>query len=405
MKKFIAVVITVIMLMSVCGMQSFAFTIKLPTVTEVSVVDASPVSMKELDRQKAERDELIERYMEEFGVTQEELDEYLQELMGSNVGKLFNRFHITNAVLELTLSDGSVVECDLEDGVYDIDDYTWISVNAYVTYDEYTAAKEEDRDTVEVIVECSVTSIISGISKDSEFTLESEVVDCFIKDFTPVSALDYSLYEYSDTLDLEGKKFRVTYADGSKKTLTAKYDSTLESYVLGDEEIWVWFDSDDEDNFTVELHYMDEIYEHSVTFDEASPYESIEITDYVFSETDGLTSISYVITDTKGNEKSFTVDTTAGLYNGSLYPEWHNAAVYDSYYIAVLGDVAYGYDEEEAVNYEVYISMGDLESESIFLDYYEDEPMTFLEKIEEIIASILAVFFNILSFFDTESVI
>lgn len=398
MKKFIAVVITVIMLMSVCAMQSFAFTIKLPTVTEVSVVDASPVSMKELDRQKAERDELLERYMEEFGVTQEELDEYLQELMGSNVGKLFNRFYITNAVLELTLSDGSVVECDLEDGVYDIDDYTWISVNAYVTYDEYTATKEEDRDTAEVIVECSVISIISGISKDSEFTLESEVVDCFIKDFTPVSALDYSLYEYSDTLDLEGKKFSVTYADGSKKTLTAKYDSTVGDYVLGDEEIWVWFDSDDEDNFTVELYYMDEIYEHSVTFDEVSPYESIEITDYVFSETDGLTSISYVITDTKGNEKSFTVDTTAGLYNGSLYPEWYNAAVYDSYYITVLGDVAYGYDEEEAVNYEIYIGMGDLESESIFLDYYEDEPMTFLEKIEEIIASILTVFFNLLSF-------
>lgn len=398
MKKIIAVVITVIMLMSVCGMQSFAFTIKLPTVTEISIVEASPVSMKELDRQKAERDELLEFYMEEFGVTQEELDEYLLEIMGSNVGKWFNRLYITNAVLELTLSDGSVVECDLEEGGYEIDDYTFISVDAYVTYDEYTAVKEEDRDTAEVIVECSVFSIISGISKDSEFTLESEVVDCFIKDFTPVSALDYSLYELSDTLNLEGKKFSVTYADGSKKTLTAKYDPSVENYVLGDEELWVWFEGDDEDNYTVELEYMDETYEHSVTFDEESPYESIEITDYTFSETDGLTSISYVITDTKGNEKSFTVDTTAALYDGSLYPDWYSAAVYDSYYITVLGDVAYDYMGEEATNYEVYLSMGDLYSESIYLDYYEEETMTFFEKIEEIIASILAAFFNLLSF-------
>lgn len=393
MKKFIAVVITVIMLMSLCGMQSFAFTIKLPTVTEVSVVDASPVSMKELDRQKAERDELLESYMEEFGVTQEELDEYLQELMGSNVGKLFNRFYITNAVLELTLSDGSVVECDLEDGVYDIDDYTWISVDAYVTYDEYTAAKEEDRDTAEVIVECSVVSIISGISKDSEFTLEAEVVDCFIKDFTPVSALDYSLYEYSDTLDLEGKKFRVTYADGSKKTLTAKYDSTVGNYVLGDEKIWVWFDSDDEDNFTVELHYMDEIYEHSVNFDEVSPYESIEITDYVFSETDGLTSISYVITDTKGNEKSFTVDTTPALVEGTLYPEWYNIAVFDSCFVALCGEEAYDYDSGEITGYEIYLSMGELYSESVILDYDGEDSRTLLEKIEDIIAIILSFFF------------
>ena len=400
MKKFIAVVITVIMLMSLCGMQSFAFTIKLPTVTEVSVVDTSPVSMKELDRQKAERDEFFESYMEEFGVTQEELDEYLQELMGSNVGKLFNRFYITNAVLELTLSDGSVVECDLEDGVYDIDDYTWISVDAYVTYDEYTAAKEEDRDTAEVIVECSVISIISGISKDSEFTLESEVVDCFIKDFTPVSALDYSLYEYSDTLDLEGKKFRVTYADGSKKTLTAKYDSTAESYVLGDEEIWVWFDSDDEDNFIVELYYMDEIYEHSVTFDEASPYESIEITDYVFSETDGLTSISYVITDNKGKEKSFTVDTSAALADEELNFMWQPIAVFDSYYISIDGEDAYDTDGDKVVGCSIYLEMGDVFSEPVVIDYIVEDSRTLLEKIEDVIASILRVFF--LLFFPDE---
>ena len=72
MKKIISVVITVIMLMSVCAMQGSAFTVKLPTVTAVKVVEASPVSMKEFEN----TEKLIEEYID-----------YLEEELGFEITK------------------------------------------------------------------------------------------------------------------------------------------------------------------------------------------------------------------------------------------------------------------------------------------------------------------------------
>ncbi|MBR5826875.1 MAG: hypothetical protein IKY78_07300 [Clostridia bacterium] len=389
MKKIMAVILTVIMLMSLCGMQSSAFTIKLPTVTGVKFVEASPVSMKDFENSEKLVEEYLDYIEDELGI---DISDF--EMFGDLLGELYD-FYVEDGIVELTLSDGSVVEVDLEEGCYEIDRYTDINVTAYVKYDDYIALKESKAETVDVTFECSVYSYISSISKDSTFTLEADIVDCFVKEFKPVSTINYKLYEDSDIIDLEGKKFSVTYADGTKKTLTAKFDPEEGEYLLGDEHIYTLF-SDNK----VWFGYMDEIYEHSVTFEKENPYESIEITDYVFSETDGLTSISYVITDNKGKEKSFTVDTSAALADEELNFMWQPIAVFDSYYISIDGEDAYDADGDKVVGCSIYLEMGDLESEPVVLDYIEEDSRTLLEKIEDVIAAILGVFF--LLFFPDE---
>lgn len=404
MKKVLAVVITVIMLMSLCGMQSFAFTVKLPTVTGVESVAGTSVSMKALDNSKKNTDDYIAYVTEELGISIEELREHCEELFGESFEDMFYSFQVSD-ILALTLSDGSEVEIDT-DLYYEIDRYTKINVNAHVTYDDYLTAKQENADTVNVTVDCEVYSYISGISKDSSFVIEAELVDCFVKDFTPVSVIDYSLYEDSDELDLEGKKFLVTHADGTAKTYTAKFDAAEESFMLNGEDLYVWFDDD-----KVTIEYMDEFYEHSVSFDGESPYESIEIVDYELSETEGLTSVTYEITDNKGNSKSFTADMTPYLEEGSLYPEYYYSMVdaYDSYGVYVCCDEYIDYDSALPVvsAMELYVSMGDLYSESVEIEYYTptEEEKDILTVIEDIIAGILTAFFNILSFFDIEPVI
>lgn len=396
MKKVIAVVITVIMLMSLCGMQSFAFTIKLPTVTEAKIIGDDPVSVKGLDKSAEAREEYIDYLKNVHGIDIEDM-EYLAEEI--------NKLYLGDIDVELTLTDGSVVEMNVDE-YYEIDRYTKITVSAYVTYENYLELKERGADTVEITFDCSVYSNISGISKDSSFVIEAELVDCFVKDFTPVSVIDYSLYEDSDELDLEGKKFLVTYADGTAKTYTAKFDAAEESFILNGEDLYVWFDDD-----KVTIEYMDEFYEHSVSFDGESPYESIEVVDYELSETEGLTSVTYEITDNKGNSKSFTADMTPYLEEGGLYPEYYYSMVdaYDSYGVYVCCDEYIDYDSALPVvsAMELYVSMGDLYSESVEIEYYTPtgEERDILTVIEDIIAGILTAFFDILSFFDTESVI
>ena len=387
MKKIMAVILSVIMLMSLCGMQSSAFTIKLPTVTELKILDDEPISLKGLDYSAKERQEYID-YLEEWYDIDIEDTGYLYEEI--------NKFYLGDIDVELTLSDGSVATMNVDE-YYEIDRYTEIRVSAYVTYDEYLELKESGADTVEITLDCSVYSYVSSFSKDSTFTVECDVVDCIIKSFKPTSTINYNLYELSDTLDLEGKKFSVTYADGTKKTLTAKFDAEEEGYILGDESLFVWFNEDD----TVEIQYIDEIYTHAVTYDNESPYESIEITDYTFNEEESLlTSISYVITDNKGKQKSFTVDTSAALADEELNFMWQPIAVFDSYYISIDGDDAYDTDGDKVVGCSIYLEMGDVFSEPVVIDYIVEDSRTLLEKIEDVIASILGVFF--LLFFPDE---
>ena len=377
MKKITAVVLTVIMLMSLCGMQSSAFTVKLPTVTELEILDDEPISMKGLDYSAKERQEYIDYLEEWYDIDIEDMGYLYEEI---------NKFYLGNFDVELNV-----------DEYYEIDRYTEITVDAYVLYDDYLELKESGADTVKITLDCYVYSYVSGISKDSTFTVECDVVDCIIKSFKPTSTINYDLYEDSDTLDLEGKKFSVTYADGTKKTLTAKYDIEEELYVLGDDYIYLWFTEDDK----VEIQYIDEVYTHSVTWDNESPYESIEITDYAFNEEEGLlTSISYVITDKKGKEKSFTVDTSSVLADADLNFIWQELAVFDSYAVTLYSEDAYDDESEEIVGYELYLEMGDIFSEPVVIDYIVEDSRTLLEKIEDVIASILRVFF--LLFFPDE---
>lgn len=410
MKKFISVMLTVLMLVAVLPLQSFAFTVKLPTVESVRFVDDLGVSAKAVETQKKEVDEMIEKVTEmleeELGELEYSVEDLLSMVGIEGMEELYN-FLLTDDygyTVEAVLSDGSTYKIDLYDGRASIDRYTHVTVSAQVKYSDYLEAVEADEDAVAVTLFCSVLSDVSGISKKSEFTLEKELIPCFVKSIKPVSTLNYTVYEDSDYLNLDGKKFKVTYADGSQETYTAeKLTGEFGGYMLDGKELYCFLDTLDEEKPVVMLEYLDAIYKHDIKVEE-SPYESIEITDCKLDEIDGLTSITYKLTKSNGKTVSRTVDMTPYL-DGELYPDWVVADVYDTYEIWV--DASEKYSDSllsgEILGYELYASMGYLESDAVELPYYEKpQSQDIMERIEDIIASVLSVFFNFLSLFSSE---
>lgn len=403
MKKLIAVVITVIMFIAVCPLQSLAFTVKLPTVESVKFVDDVPVSIKDIETSKAMIEELIDEMLaefeEEYGELQFDLESIIDMLGYDSVEELYNYFFFGTDYgykLEAVLSDGSVYEIDLSEGYAEIDRYTYIDVEAMVKYADYLAAVEAGENTVPVAVSCAVVSDISGIEKSSEFILEKETVDCFVKSIAPVTALDDTYYEESEMPNLEGESFVVTFADSSKEIYKAKFDPEIGEFVLGDATLGsiVFMDR-------AIIGYYDAVYEYDITCVD-SPYESIEITDYAFDVDNGLTSVTYEIVETDGKSKSFTVDTTPYL-DGGLYPDYTTIGFYDSMTISLNCDeiIDWRSNNYEVQGMELYLSMSYLlYSESVELEYVEkvEEEKDILTVIEDIIAAILTRFFSIFSF-------
>ncbi len=414
MKKLISVVLAVIMLVAVFPLHSFAFTVKLPTVEEVKFTESIGVSAKAIETQKKEIDLMIEKVTEmleeELGELDYEIEDILEIAGFEGIEELYNYELIDDYgyAVEVKLSDGSVYEIELSDGYADIDRYTRVVVFAEVKYSDYLKAVEADEDIVDVTLTCSVVSDVSGISKDKEFTLEKDLTDCFIKSIKPVSTLNYTVYEDSDYIDLEGKKFKVTYADGSQKTYTAeKLTGEYGGYTMNGIEFFCVLDTLDEENPRVILEYLDAYYEHSVTVKE-SPYDSIEITDYECGEAEGLTSVTYKLIKTNSKSVSRTVDLTPYL-DGELYPSWVIADIYDTYEICIDASEIYSNDNllsGDVIGYELYVLMGYIESEAVELPYYESpQSQNILERIEDIIASILRVIFNFFSIFSSDEVI
>ena len=66
MKKIIAVLITVILLISVSPLQSLAFTVKLPTVESVKFLDDVAISRKDIEDYKASIDEMIDEIITDY---------------------------------------------------------------------------------------------------------------------------------------------------------------------------------------------------------------------------------------------------------------------------------------------------------------------------------------------------
>lgn len=398
MKKIIAVIITVIMLVGICPLQSFAFTVKLPTVESVRFLDDVPVSVKDIETGKEMVEELIDEFLkeyeEEFGEL--ELDfETVLNMLGYESKEALYDYKLSDCdygyKAEVVLSDGSIYEIDLFEGWAEIDRYTYIYIDAVVKYNDYLKAAEAEKDEVPVTVSCEVKSDISGIGKESTFVLYKDTVDCFVKSIVPVSTLDTTYYEDSVMPNLASKSFLITYADSTQKTCKAKFDPSEGEFVLDGAVLSsIIFGN------KAYISYYDAVYEFDITYTE-SPYESIEITDYTFDPEKGLTSVSCKIIKENGKSKSITADLTPFL-DGELYPSYADVAFYDSMLVTVWCEEIIDWDSKnyDVTGMELCVSHGYMYSESVTLPYVEkqeQEKKDFLTVLEDIIAAILTRFF------------
>ena len=399
MKKIIAVVLTVIMLISVSPIQSYAFTIKLPTVKSVKFLDDIAVSRKDIEYHKEQADENIEEYIEYYKEWYGEdiSADDVAEFMGfESVEELYNySLDDYGYTVEATLSDGTVHEIDVYQGHSDIDRYTTVLIWAEVKYTDYLAAVEADEDVIPVTVYCEVYSSISGIGKSSEFTLEKDFINCIVKKIAPKNTLSKTYYEDSYIPDLEGESFIVTYADGSKKTYKAEFDVEEGEYMLGGEPLWTFADED-----KAYIWYYDALYEYTCTPVE-SPYEKIEISDYTLTEEEGLTSITLKITKKNGKTDKVVADLTDILDEDEFYPYYEGVVFYDTYIIYVYSDEIADWESKNPVvtGVELTAEMGDIYSEGVVVEYYE-APVGKKDAatvIEDVLAFILIRFFEIIS--------
>ncbi|MBR3816851.1 MAG: hypothetical protein IKJ27_09020 [Clostridia bacterium] len=404
MKKFIAVILTVIMFIAVCPLQSLAFTVKLPTVESVRFIDDVPVSVKDIEtgKEMIEEfiDEMLKEFEEEFGELEFDIETVLNILGYESKEELYD-FYLSDCdygyKVEATLSDGSVYEIDFPEGRAEIDRYTYIYIDAVVKYKDFVAAKEAGESEIPVTVSCEVISDISGIGKESSFVLYKDTVDCFVKSIAPVSTLDTTYYEDSVMPNLEGESFVITFADSTQKTCKAKFDPAEDEFVLDGAVLSSLIFGN-----KAYISYYDAVYEFDITYVD-SPYESIELTDYDFDEENGLTSVSYKIVKNNGTSKSFTVDVTPYLCE-ELYPFYTTVGFYDSMPVTVSCDEIIDWEspDYEVIGMELYVSIGYLYSDSAELPYVEkaeeEEEKDILTVIEDIIAAILTRFFSVFSF-------
>ncbi len=355
MKKFLCVILTVFMLMSLFAVSSFAAE-RQPTIEKVEIVDSYPISKAELEEmdypsypEYADADDRINMYYSYF--------EYL---------------------FKITLSDGTSVEFNSyydDEKIYEIDEDTKLYVTAYMLEGELAAALDSGATKVPVYVDCltyqsSLEGIINFQKVESYRTgyvaeLEKEIVDKYVVSFEPVEEIK-AVYEDSDYYDITGAEFNVEYYDGTKgkyKVENIGISNDKSEFELNGDQVFSFVDSPyyddeseyDEDKAKVEIEYLDCYYEKIVDIKE-NPYEAIKITDYKLEEGVGVTSISFDITKKDGTTKSYTVNTEPFIDNDwEKYLPSGDILGVDGYYVYLATDVYGTLEESELV---IAISMG-----------------------------------------------
>ncbi len=291
MKKFLAVLLALVTLMSVMMIPSFAAT-PLPEVEDVKFIDDNAISIKELT---IYFDEMLEWY-EEDGSPELIEDEY---------------FYLNDTAfdyeVEVALSDGNKVELSLFNNLVEMEKYD-VYVGAYVSYGEYLKAKNNNAKTVDVEISVTVDNTfytLYGNSVTTDFTVAKAVKNCYVLSIIPVEFLPSKFYRNCEYFELDGTKFLVTYSDLKSEILTIRSEKSIYGYVdayyLGDEYIDLYISEDEELTF----QFYDEIFTKKVVVED-EPFEKIEIKECEFdAKSITLSSIKYDVTLKDGTVKSF----------------------------------------------------------------------------------------------------
>lgn len=413
LKKVLAIMLTVIMLLSAVSIHSFAALdfLRMPEIAAVEIVgeDAEKaLSFSEIEYFYESLQEEFENMTDEYDFgfdadIYEIIEEYpfLKNLFNYNL----SHTDIVNYDFEVTLSNGDKITVKADDTYVEYKKIFAVSAYASVSYDDYLEAKENGTDTIKLTVEGEISNmLLEGYVEPNSAVFKKEVplVDCYIKSITPISGVPEKVYEYCDYYEIEGAKFKVVYPDGTSKILKAEktvgFNDGYEyvNYTLNNEALYVY----EYDEGILEFSYLDAVAKKKIGYyEDTDPFKSVKITDYVFDEATGLTSISYDITMNNSEVKSFTKDFTS-QDNLAVFP-YGILDVMDGFYIVLNpypGD-AYDSEEEYEAGYIYFnVTAGEC-NDSVKVEFSATQEINVLlkiiEKITEIIDMLKAVISNI----------
>ncbi len=385
LKKLLCTVMALMMLLSVMGVQSLAApSIGLPTATDVEVVLKRDVSLKSIGVFYDELRALYEEMSEDFGFDGMSFDDFLDSYAGGLMS-----YQLQDEVEKyiVTLSNGKTLEVPSE-GCLEYNAFYDIFVWTTVTYNDYKEALDNDKKKINVDVEVSVSSEYGGgaFDKTANFEKSFKLVNCYVKSIKAVSGLPETCYVMDDYLQLEGAKFKITYADGKTKTAKVKTvfgDGVCDvSYTLDGEKFSYYFEDDE----TVCYTFIDGTVNAPIKMKNGDPFKKIKITDYTLDGAE-VTSVSYDITWKNGTKKSYTNEVALGGEEIYATPEY-----IDGFCVYVYCTEPFGEEPEEGYDY-ITVAVGDHED---FVKYESVSGGSFLEKfvkaLTDIIAKIMELF-------------
>lgn len=374
MKKLTAIILTVIMLMTILPLNSFALFSKLPTVKSISFKTEDPIYYSELKKAF----DAVLNYAEE-----EQRDPEDEELFYDIC------HHLNDYVVTLKFTDGTSLT--LTEDYYECDDYE-ITIWAEVNLLEATEAYEHGATTVPVYVYANIYNNYKDYYSE-KVTIDFAVAERYFKSIEYISGLPEEISENDNFLDLNGYKFKVTYVDGTEKTVVLEED---ENYDFNIDNHYVSYDIDS-DNKKVIFSCFD--VECSVDINIIDyPFSNILITDTVHNFTTGiLESIEYEIYMDDGSVKTFTAEGFEFITPDD--PEDFPYAIIgqiEGYNIILINDVVI----EETYPSTIYVFDSiEIEGTGIY-DYiyseYEDESKT--NPIRAFLAKLVNAFYRLVDF-------
>lgn len=293
-KKILSLILVVILFMTAVPMETLAAPLDWlrPFVYKVEFIDNNPISNSYVQRHN--------------------------DMLDVDKAYILPTDDIYNYVCKLYFSNGRTIEIS-KDNVLGSDLISVVtSVDMAMILDtaECQKASYMGEGVVNVKVKLNV-NYLYGEPREFTLTTKKEIVSGIVMN---VRLLDPVPYYYNTVWpydDFVGKRFQVTYADGSKKTYTFRNNS----YYYGLEDIRAELSYGENkyiDKETGELVYYKGL---DIFFIDASfpierkklpcPYKSLKITNYLYNGEGGLIGLSYALTynNKKTTTKSFIFDT------------------------------------------------------------------------------------------------
>ena len=356
LRRILAIIFAILMLMSIVPLQSFAaLSLINPEIKSVKFDEGVMISMKEIEK-------FHNVLNEDIIVLQNDRDPYASTPASG--------FYYDNLIV--SFSNGKTVELDrLFDDMPSTIGYS--GPKFYVSYSDCKKAIENGDDTVPVNVELTI-SFKRGNNKHFEGEVECKIVESYIKSIRPACEFEpfhHKMY-YWDYF--EGKEMIIEYADGTTKTapiIQGEYAGwfgplSLDGRPLVAESVYTDGEFPEEMGSSVEFVYCDASVEVPVEVLDC-PYRRVDILDYTIEKNNVLTSITYEVKKINGEAQVYVKECNITDFDDTIIIDKLGA-----YRVEVDLNIDVATDKENSVG-RVVICLGDGNNENSyrFYDYEE----------------------------------